>query len=430
MKTTIAILVGKLASFFCRFLNLGAGVTWAGELALRIEPKIFEKLLLKAKQFLGNKRITVVLVAGTNGKTTTSKLLSVVLKNDKKKVVLNASGANLLNGVVGSLLVEPAGEVYVLEVDENNLVMIAKKLESISIETVIIWLNLFRDQLDRYGEIDSIVDSWVQLANIENLKALIVNSDDPQLTYLSRKFDQSKVFYFGIGNERFFLREKPWETDSIFCPKCGGRLTYEGFYLSHLGEYRCEGCGFEHPDSYERLVNYSDCSFLEGRYNYYNFLAAKLTAKVLGVKNLNFMGFEPAFGRNEEINGIKILLSKNPSGFNASLRSVLDSENTTVVLLVLNNRIPDGRDISWIWDVDFEKLRGKKFRIYVSGDRAWDLALRLKYAGIEFDRVFVSELKTALKEIFGKRNDGKVWVLATYSGMLEVRKMLVGRKIL
>lgn len=385
---SVASETGKLAGVLSRKLGLGAGVTWAGEVALKIDRDILPKIIPNGAK--------VILVAGTNGKTTTAKLLASMLPG----AVLNKSGANLINGLVGTVIQSKSAPYYVFEVDENNLVTAARALKP----EIVILLNLFRDQLDRYGEVDKIAKNWEKLG----AKAFVINADDPQLAFLGKNL--KNVFYFGLGDRKFFLEKMPHATDSIYCPNCGSRLEFAGFYLSHLGEYRCPGCGFKHPKNHKISREY----FLEGVYNKYNFLAAEVAADILKIKP-DFSGFKPAFGRSEEIGKTKILLSKNPAGFNESLRTVLNSDRKGDLLLALNDRIPDGRDVSWIWDVDFEMLKNFKHRIFVSGDRALDLALRLKYAEVSCEI---------------KYNLNVSWILPTYSAMLDIRKELTGKKIL
>lgn len=395
MRKSIAIICGRAVGRFCRFFNLGAGVTWAGEISLKIDPNLIKKLVPQGAK--------VILVAGTNGKTTTTKLLASILPG----AVTNKSGANLLNGVAGTLINSQPSSYYIFEVDENNLLPLLKQIHA----DAVILLNLFRDQLDRYGEVDEIAKDWTNLTNLSNL---VVNADDSQLVWIGKKY-KGRVSYFGLGDRRLFLSQMPHATDSIFCPNCEARLGFSGVYLSHLGEYRCESCGFAHPKNEKTVRDVKAIRGLEGVYNYYNLLAAGLTAKVLGIKNPKFANFRPAFGRSEEIGKTKILLSKNPAGFNESLRTVLNSPRKGPLYLALNDRVPDGRDVSWIWDVDFEVLRKYPYPIFVGGDRALDLALRLKYA----------EVPCKIEEKLDA-----TWILPTYSAMLDIRKKLTGKKIL
>lgn len=397
--TPLVVLVGRIISWVSKTFHLGAGVTWAGEIALKLDPKIFPKLLPKGAK--------IILVAGTNGKTTTAKLLRHVLGS---KVLHNETGANVLNGLVGSLIIGKIRDpnYVVLETDEATLPILLHQIAP----DVIILLNLFRDQLDRYGEVDTIAENWRKaLAKIPHGVSLVVNADDPHLAWIGKNAKQ-KVRFFGLADEKCFLSQPPHATDSIFCPNCGTRMNFAGHYISHLGEYSCPKCDFTHPQP--ELTAKDVKPPLEGVYNIYNALAATLAAKSLGVE-ADFADFSPAFGRQEKVGETQLLLSKNPAGFNESIRTVLESKRKGPLLLVLNDRIPDGRDVSWIWDVDFETLRGFKYPIYVSGDRKFDLALRLKYA----------EVPATIEE-----NLNVSWILPTYSAMLDIRKKLTGKKIL
>lgn len=407
-------MIGKIVYLLLRSLGFGAG-TWPGEVAIRINPHILSSF---ASQF----RKGIVLVAGTNGKTTTALMIKSILEAKGLRVVHNASGANLENGIVSACIQSAnwSGKIDadygVFEVDENSLPIVIKSVKSVKSKVVIILLNLFRDQLDRYGEVDVIAQKWESALRGSNA-VIIANSDDQLVAHLGL---HAKTTFFGINDKTKFLPKMEHATDSIFCLSCGSRLKYEGIYFSHLGIWSCTKCGQKRPKP-----DVSSCtSPLPGLYNMYNTLAAVAAAQALDIKqetiNTSLSGFIPAFGRQEEIGNVKIFLSKNPTGFNQSLRTVLEL-GAKHLLLVLNDRIPDGRDISWIWDVDFEILP-KNISVAVGGDRMYDLALRLKYAGI----------KAQLYENLESALDTKetLYVLPTYSAMLEVRKILMGRKIL
>jgi UDP-N-acetylmuramyl tripeptide synthase len=404
LRTLIAISLGRLISFISTTFRLGAGATWPGEIALRIHPRILRILSARARH--------VILVAGTNGKTTTVKMIKTILGKD---AVSNTSGANLDNGLVSTFIRYPNAGYYIFEVDEATLSNVLKDLTP----EIIVLTNLFRDQLDRYGEVDIIAEKWlVALASIERQTNVIVNADDPHLAFIGTKIP-AKVRYFGLEDPSLFLPKMQHATDTIYCPNCGARLTFAGVYYSHLGKWACGTCSFVPPK--ENLTAADFTSPIAGVYNIYNTLAAALAAQTLGISKPDIREalthFTPAFGRMERIGNIKILLSKNPTGFNESLRTVAASKDKGPVLCVLNDRIPDGRDVSWIWDVDFEEYRNFP-KYYVSGDRALDMALRLKYAGI--DASIVDDIP----------KEDKLWILPTYSAMLDIRKKLTGRKIL
>ena len=406
LRTRFAIILGKLVSVISTTFHLGAGATWPGEIALRIQPGIL--------RFLSQNAEHIILVAGTNGKTTTVKMIETILTATGRTVTRNASGANLDNGLISTFLAHPHADYYIFEVDEATLPNILKDLTP----EIIVLTNLFRDQLDRYGEVDTIAEKWgVALAGLERQTIVIVNADDPHLAFIGSKVP-AKVTYFGLENPMLFLPKMQHATDTIYCPSCGARLTFAGVYFSHLGKWACGNCSFVPPK--EDVTSADFISPLEGVYNTYNTLAAALTAIVLGVSKSDIREalthFIPAFGRMETVGNKTILLSKNPTGFNESLRTVFQSGIKGPVLVALNDRIPDGRDVSWIWDVDFEQYRG--FTYYVSGDRALDMALRLKYAG-----------STKFSIVHTIPSDTR-WILPTYSAMLDIRKILTGRKIL
>lgn len=406
LRTRVAILLGKLISLVSTTFRFGAGATWPGEITLRIQPRILRILSANIPH--------IILVAGTNGKTTTVKMIETILTHAGKNVQRNASGANLDNGIVSTFLKQRA-DYYIFEVDEATLPNILKDITP----EIIVLTNLFRDQLDRYGEVDTIAESWlVALGSLDRHTEVIINADDPHLAFIGAKIS-AKTKYFGLEDPSLFLPKMQHATDTIYCPNCGARLTFAGVYYSHLGKWACGVCSFVPPK--EDVVSQDFTSPMEGVYNIYNTLAAALAAKTEGITTENIREglkkFTPAFGRMERIGNIRILLSKNPTGCNESLRTVAASPDRGPIMLVLNDRIPDGRDVSWIWDVDFEEYRNFP-KYYVSGDRVWDLALRLKYAGIQ------STIVTDIPK------DDMLWILPTYSAMLDIRKTLTGRKIL
>lgn len=431
LRASIAIQVGKRVSLMSKLFHLGAGATWPGEIALRVYPRILRILASRAPH--------IILVAGTNGKTTTSKMISTILEENGMKVYRNASGANLDNGLVSAFLSDMTyleryrSKYFVFEVDEATLPNILKDLTP----EVLVLTNLFRDQLDRYGEVDAIAEKWlVALGALDKKTTVIVNSDDPHLSFIGTKLT-SKVKYFGLEEPSLFLPKMQHATDTIYCPNCGARLTFAGVYFSHLGKWACGNCSFVPPK--EDIVAHDFESPVEGIYNKYNTLAAASVCRALDVSDAvireGLPHFVPAFGRMETVvknnRRIKILLSKNPTGLNESLRTVDASPDRGPILLALNDRIPDGRDVSWIWDVDFEPYKTLA-AYFVTGDRVYDLALRLKYAGISQSKMAVHpSLEDAIHEgLLATKQNEVMWILATYSAMLDARKILTGRRIL
>ncbi len=421
----VVITNAKTVSQTSTGLGIGAGETWPGELALKLRPQIASYF---GKQFTKG----IILVVGTNGKTTTTLIIKKILEANDNRVVHNATGANLLNGIVSSCIRQTdwKGNVNadygLFEVDENSLPIVLKYITPVRI----VILNLFRDQLDRYGEVDVIIEKWTKvLKDLPIQTEIILNSDDPAVAYFGHLFG-SRVTYFGLNDTKEYLKIAEHATDSTFCPQCGARLLYEGIYYSHIGVWCCEKCNLKRPIP----DVYTFPKVLDGLYNQYNTLAAVALAKSLKISESRIKkaltSFVPAFGRQEEIkiNGksVKLFLSKNPAGFNASLRTV-NEMGAKHIFLVLNDRIPDGTDVSWIWDVDFEVLK-KIDCVYVAGDRVYDLALRLQYA--DCNPQVEPDLEIGVRRAINAiPSDQILFVLATYSGMLDVRKILTGKRI-
>jgi UDP-N-acetylmuramyl tripeptide synthase len=410
-----------------------------GELARRLQPKALPLLFQQVRR-------GVILVVGTNGKTTTSLLLSTILEAQGWRVAHNATGANLINGLVTTLLENTNllgqldADYAILEVDENILPLILRDCQP----QFILGLNLFRDQLDRYGEVDTISRRWQEaIAPLPADTRVILNADDPTLSHLGQQLPQ-KVLFFGLSEPDLYLDEIPHAVDSIYCPSCGHPLDYEGVYLSHLGDYRCPSCGFS--KSQLAVDSQEWPQILIGVYNKYNTLAAGLVAREMEIDTAaiydTIKNFRAAFGRAEEldVNGkhVRILLSKNPVGMNETIRAVNDIQKqggASTKLLVLNDRTPDGTDVSWIWDVDTEKLVELGGTIIVSGDRVYDMALRLRYSQTAEDNNFRLIVKEDLQEAIATALEltpanETLHILPTYSAMLEVRGLLTGRKIL
>ncbi|WP_445633432.1 Lipid II isoglutaminyl synthase (glutamine-hydrolyzing) subunit MurT [Nostoc sp. DSM 114161] len=435
VRLGFAVSVAKSVTFLVRSLRLGAASVLPGSIARRIEPRLLQLLSQQVKK-------GVILIAGTNGKTTTSLLLKTILENKGYRIAHNSTGANLENGLMTALLESTnlVGTLNVdyaiLEVDENIVPKVLTPLQP----QIILCLNLFRDQLDRYGEVDTISKRWTKvISTLPPETVVIPNADDPTLSHLGQQLPQ-KVLFFGLNEPEHYLEAIPHAVDSIYCPKCGHSLDYKGVYLSHLGDFTCPKCGFS--KSQPNLESSEWPQILVGLYNKYNTLAAVTAAKELGVDEATIKdtinNFQAAFGRAEDlvINGkkVRILLSKNPVGTNETIRVVTQSADKTT-LLVLNDRTPDGTDVSWIWDVDTEKLVERGGTLVVSGDRVYDMALRLRYSQKSpestLNLIVQEDLRQAIATALEHTPENEtLHILPTYSAMLEVREVLTGRKIL
>lgn len=428
MLNILFILIGKLVSKIFRSLNLGNGSTWPGHIALNIN-KHFIKDVFK------NSKTQIIIVAGTNGKTTTSTLIETVLKESGKKVFRNQSGANLLNGIAsaiilnGSLTGSLTQDFAIFEIDENTLPLILKEISP----DYVILLNLFRDQLDRYGEVNIVASYWTDaIKKLTDQTTLILNADDPQIGFMAKN-SNAKNLFFGLNESSGKSETSKYAADSDYCPQCSEKLTYNQIIFSHLGDWYCENCGLTRPKL--NLNNFSIFP-LPGIYNKYNSLASILALREIGITDgqieKSFTNFKPAFGRQEIVKyknkNVQIFLSKNPTSFNQSIQTILELGAKTL-LIVLNDRIPDGRDVSWIWDI--ELLGIKEFKnILISGDRVYDMALRLKYEDYKNFKTY-EILQDAINAGVGLIDqDETLYILPTYSAMLEVRKIITGKKIL
>ncbi len=430
LYTRFVVLIAKAVSLVLRLSGVGAGGTWPGEIALRMRPGLLHTLTAGSGG--------VIVIAGTNGKTTTAKMIETILSYHRVPVYRNTTGANLDNGIISAFIrhTNALGSVpramFIFEIDEATLPNVLTHLNP----RVVVLLNLFRDQLDRYGEVDTIAEKWATaLEALDSQTTVVINGDDPHLVHLGSK-TSAIVRYFGLDDTRLYRSTMQHATDTIYCPRCGSRLTFGGVYFSHLGKWTCGKCKLTHPRVH---ISHKDAqSPIDGVYNNYNTLAAILAGEAMGIQRTSakeaLAHFVPAFGRMETIpyqgSTVHVLLSKNPTGFNESLQTVLDQPGSPDVLIALNDRIPDGTDVSWIWDVDFELLEAFGGRIVVTGDRIYDMANRLQYAGVDRDKLDVRpELGDAIHSLTDGAHAKHVWILATYSAMLDARKVLTGRRI-
>ena len=438
-RLALAVAMTKLVTAIVQRLRLGAGSVLPGEISRRLHPKLLPLLCSQVS-------VGIILIVGTNGKTTTSLLLRSLLEAEGAKVTHNATGANLINGLVTALLADTnllgrlKADYAILEVDENIFPLVLQQCKP----KIILGLNLFRDQLDRYGEVDTISEKWQRaIAPLPESTIVILNADDPTLCYLGQSLPQ-QVRFFGLTEPQLYLEAIPHAVDSIYCPVCGASLNYQGVYLSHLGDYQCSACDFAKAKLDINSAEWGQ--ILVGVYNKYNTLAAGLTAQTLGLTSPlikeTIQNFRAAFGRAEELEikgtRVRILLSKNPVGMNETIRTVNEIKaqgKAEALLLVLNDRAPDGTDVSWIWDVDTEQLVAQGGTIVISGDRVYDMALRIQYSqkilnDSHVNLIIQENLKQALKTALkATPPEHTLHILPTYSAMLEVRQLLTGRKI-
>jgi UDP-N-acetylmuramyl tripeptide synthase len=445
LKLSLARTVGNAA----RATGRGGGTSLPGKVLLRLEPEAIGQLAAR----LGRGS---AVISATNGKTTTASITANILERAGRTLVHNRAGANMAGGIASTLLAAArprrgiAGDTGLFEVDEFWLGSVTAQVKP----QAVLLGNLFRDQLDRYGELDTIADRWAQIvAELDPATALVLNADDPLIADLGR--GRENVSYFGVDDDSLALPEMQHASDSKHCRRCGAAYRYDAVYLGHLGHYHCTNCGQQRPGPAIRaeqitLHGTHAATFmlvtpagrrsvllrLPGLYNVYNALAATALCLALGVSlDVIVEGLQSAtaaFGRAETVmlgdTSLQILLIKNPAGANEILRTLGLESDQLDVLAVLNDNIADGRDVSWIWDADFELLSAHVRRVTCAGTRAAELAVRLKYAGVpESALTVIPELPVALDRAILEAESGRVFALPTYTALLALRGELTAR---
>jgi UDP-N-acetylmuramyl tripeptide synthase len=443
LRLTAALASGKAAATASRLLRRGGGTTVPGDVALAVDPRALRKL---APRIPGG----TVLVTGTNGKTTTTGIIAAALEAGGEKVLTNRSGANLVFGLVAAAVADadlrgrPRSHTAVFEVDELHL---DRAVEEINPRLVVV-LNLLRDQLDRSGELETTAGRIGDaLRKLGDGARIVANVDDPLVAGQARNLPG--LVPIGVDATDYLLPGLPHAADARACPVCNAPLAFTKVVLAHCGTYSCTACDFARPAlAYaltkieaqgidELRLTTSDGAHIEahvgGVYNAYNALAAYAALRTLGIEQQpaarGIAGFRPRFGRQETLRlhgrAMRFLLAKNPAGFDEVLRTADELGNATTYLIAINDRVADGRDVSWLWDVDFERLARTHHtpRIVAAGTRAHDLAVRLKYAGVPTDRVHVEpDPQRALQRAADTARDNEeVAVLPTYTAMLDLR---------
>ncbi|MDU7029616.1 MurT ligase domain-containing protein [uncultured Robinsoniella sp.] len=436
IRRLLAVWSAKFIGFACR-LTGKQGVTLAGQIALKLDPKILTELA-------GEVREKVFVVCGTNGKTTTNNLLCSAIEAEKKKVVCNHTGSNMLNGVVSAFVLSAGmnghldADYACIEIDEASTVRILPHFKP----DYMVLTNLFRDQLDRYGEIDITMNLLKDAMHMAPDMTVIVNADDALSAYLAMESGNAYVTY-GISEQVFEESSVNEIREGRFCKKCGEKLVYHFYHYSQLGDYECPSCGFKRPDpDFDASNIYAGGKLafdVEGRhitasyrgfYNIYNILAAYTAARTaeMDLKHFNdvLYRFNPQNGRMEqfEIDGTHIMLNlaKNPAGFNQNISAVMEDETKKDVIILINDNDQDGIDISWLWDVDFDRFKDADVNsITVSGIRCQDMRLRLKY--VDIPSALEPDVEKAIQERI-KNGTGNLYVLVNYTALYSTRNIL------
>ncbi len=438
----------------------GGGTSAPGKVLMRLSPDAVGELGSRLER-------GCALISATNGKTTTAAMAASVLEHHGVRLVHNQAGANMAGGIATTLLGAARrggrmdGELGLFEVDELWLAGLTTQLRP----RAILLGNLFRDQLDRYGELETIAESW-ERAVAHCPAQLVLNADDPMVADLGR--EREGVTYFGVEDDSLALAGMAHAADAKHCRRCGAPYVFDAIYLGHLGHYHCPSCGAQRPAPQiiasevsldgvraARMTLSTPAGSAEvriavpGLYNVYNALAAAALATSLGVPLQTvaegLQATRAAFGRAESVSlavpagaggqersrrEMRIMLVKNPAGTNEVLRTLALEPGEHDILGVLNDQIADGRDVSWIWDADFELLAGRIRRFTCAGSRAADLATRMKYAGVDPALIHVeNDLPAALESATRDQPPGgaPLYALPTYTAMLALRELLVDR---
>ncbi len=442
-RLAVETLAARAAARLSRLAGTGGGTTVPGKLLWKLDPGAIDALAARLPQ-------GAAVVSATNGKTTTTAMVAEILGSGTR-LAWNRSGANLVSGVASTLLAERDAELGLLEADEAALPEIARRVRP----RALLLGNLFRDQLDRYGELEHVAEGWRELTReLPDGTTLVVNGDDPQVGDLAR--ERSHTVVYGLDDPRHARSGLQHAADSRYCVRCGHPYDFAAAYVGHLGDYRCPACGHARPalDVAAREIDLhglESASFLletptgsvrvslrlPGLYNVYNAVGAAALAQALGASldeiAAGLERFGAAFGRFERIvsgdKTILVLLIKNPAGANEVVRTLEDGGAPSLLLVALNDATADGKDVSWIWDVDFEPLLAQVDHVIASGDRAAELALRCTYGGLDEAALEVEpELERALdRGLELTPSGGELVVLPTYTAMLALQRIVTER---
>ncbi|MBW6411220.1 Mur ligase family protein [Clostridium weizhouense] len=437
IKSILSILLAKSTAFLSKHILKG-GSTFPGKVALKVDKTILKKVSAGYK---------VILVTGTNGKTTTTSMITNILREKDFNVITNNTGANLYPGITACFISnykffkKVENRYAVIEVDEANVKFITEHINP----EIITVTNLFRDQLDRYGEVYTTLNKILEgVVKVPSSK-LILNGDESLLGKLDLK---NPTIYYGFNTPISENSSIDINADSKFCKVCKSRYSYNFVTYNHLGDFYCDECGYKRPElSYSVnkifdltpenssvLINDTEILISQsGAYNIYNALCAYSITKELGVEDNiianSLQNQNSSFGRQEQIQidnkHIEIILVKNPAGYNQALDTLCLNKEDFSAAFLLNDNYADGRDVSWIWDVDFEKISSLPIKnIFVSGMRMYDMAVRLKIAGLDKDKFVLEEDYEKLTEAIKNSSCSKVYILATYTAMINYRKYL------
>lgn len=464
LRFLLAVAAGRFVSFLCRLCGW-PGTSLPGAVALRFFPHLVS--------FLAPAYEKVIAVTGTNGKTTTANLLAHILRSSGLTVANNAEGANMLPGVATAMIRDctlagrPRSRVALLEVDEGSVGKVFPAAEP----DLVLVTNYFRDQLDRYEELERTIALLRRTLDELPQPSLLLNADDPLTAAVG--YGRERVSYYGMGADarhtaagEGVFGELDEVKESGYCPRCGEALSYRCYYYGQLGDYYCPQCDFRRPElrfAAERVHRDEYLTFdlsvrpedldgrrpalgsagregrrtlqapLRGFYNTYNVLAATAAALMCGVSfdevKRSLLDYKTATGRMEEFvfrgRPCVLALIKNPTGANEVLKTILGTEKKKALVIAVNDLAADGRDVSWLWDAGFSVLGAPGVqRIICSGRRAGDMAVCLKYAGVPLERLVIAPEPRESLQLLGDQDAEELYVLATYTRLFDYARLL------
>ncbi|WP_338834694.1 Lipid II isoglutaminyl synthase (glutamine-hydrolyzing) subunit MurT [Moorella humiferrea] len=438
LRTFLALWAGRLAAFICRLLERG-GTSLPGYLALKIDPYLMGRLASRYEK--------IIIVTGTNGKTTTTNLLASIFRAAGLKVVHNSEGANMPAGVTTALLAR-RGDIAVLEVDEGTLGLVTRQVKA----DMVLITNLLRDQLDRYHELEQLAAAISRALAAIPAATLILNADDSLVTSLGR--GREKVRYFGLARTPWSQETTSEVLEGHICPSCRRPLEFNYYHYSHLGDYFCPQCSYSRPPAEYEVrdleLNSGGARFdlvypggklplrspMPGIYNVYNVLAAASAALQLKIDPATVgrvvASFLPGQGRAETFSlgnkHLTLMLVKNPTGLSIALKTLTAGRGKATYLLAINDLAADGRDVSWLWDADLSPLLQAPYhRIICAGLRAGDMAICLKYQGVkEADLKVIPDQEESVDFLLQEPVDEGL-ILCTYTNLALYRRILKAR---
>ncbi len=437
LRRMLAVWAAKITEKVSVHVFHRQGVTWAGKIALRICPSILRDLAGQVKK-------DIFIVCGTNGKTTTNNMLCAAMEAEGYRVICNHTGSNMLNGVAAAFALSAGiggnlkADYACIEIDEASTRRVFPHFKP----DYMVLTNLFRDQLDRYGEIDITMNILKEVMQSAPEMKVIVNGDDALSAYLAMDSGNDYVTY-GISEQVTDDADSREIREGRFCKCCGAPLSYRFYHYSQLGDYACTQCEFRRPDirfdagdieigdglAFTVEGNRIRANY-KGFYNVYNILAAYAAMRTGGLKAGHFnemlSRFNPENGRMESfrIQNVKVTLNlaKNPAGFNQNISAVMQDEALKDIIIVINDNAQDGTDVSWLWDVDFDRFKEDKIRsITVSGIRCYDMGLRMKY--VDIPAMSEPDVEKAIRQRIAD-GCGNLYVLVNYTALFSTRNVL------